>query len=302
MSKRILAVVVTHNRRVLLSRCLDYLERQVRLPDCIMVINNSSTDDTVEMLSARGIRCITQENVGSAGGWHRGIQSALDEGYDAVWLMDDDGFPAESALDFLEAALVPGVACVSSVVLREEQPTHFVFSYPVLDAAGLPVIFGLPRKLSTLAELTKYASDGTYSFAHFFNGALISTEAVRTIGNVNRDYFIFGDEVDYFFRLRTAGRVISLLRSVHYHPDVSKRPYSASKIYYYVKNSMILNVKYLNAVWLRHVLVVLVVLGRTARRNGLVCALTYLFGMQAPLFYKAIIRGLQGRIAKDMND
>jgi len=297
-----LAVIVTHNRRELLGRCLDHLQAQTCPPDTILVINNASTDGTVEMLQQRGVRFITQENVGSAGGWYRGIQHAMDHAYDAVWLMDDDGFPDAGALAALEAAMVSGVACASSVVLREDQPTHFVFPFPLLDGADIPVIFGFPRKLDTLAELHSAAQGGTYPFAHFFNGALISVAAARKVGNVDRDFFIFGDEVDYFFRLRKVGKVVSVLDAAHFHPDVSQRPYSPAKVYYYLKNTLVLNARYFNAVWLRHALAVLTVLGRTASRNGFGTALSFVVGARSPAFYLAIVRGLRGKVGKDFND
>ena len=298
---KILAAIVTYNRCTLLSRCIDHLQAQARRAQEILVINNASTDGTVEMLEQRNIPFVTQENVGSAGGWHRGIQYAIDHGFDAVWLMDDDGFPDRGALMALQAALVPGVACASSVVLCEDRPTHFVFPFPVLDDAGLPVVFGRPRKVGTLAELRTVALGGTYPFAHLFNGALVSVAAARQVGNVNRDFFIFGDEVDYFFRLRKAGKVISVMDASHFHPDVSQRPYTPAKVYYYVKNTLVLNARYFNAVWLRHFTTILAVLGRTASRNGVLTALSFLAGAKAPAFYLAIFRGLQGKVGKDFN-
>jgi rhamnopyranosyl-N-acetylglucosaminyl-diphospho-decaprenol beta-1,3/1,4-galactofuranosyltransferase len=296
-----LAVIVTHNRCDLLSRCIDHLQRQTCPPDEILVINNACTDGTVAMLEQRRVSFLTQENLGSAGGWHRGIQHALEHAFDAVWLMDDDGYPDPDALAVLEAALVPGVVCASSVVVQEDAPGNFVFPFPVLNAAELPVIWGQPRKLANLAALYAVAPGGTYPFAHFFNGALLSVAAARQVGNVNRDFFIFGDEVDYFFRLRKAGKVISVLSARHYHPDVSQRPYSPAKVYYYVKNTLVLNAWYFNAVWLRHTLAIAAVLGRTARRNGIGTALSFVLGRNAGVFYSAIARGLQGKIGRDFN-
>ncbi len=298
---RILAVVVTYNRHILLSRCIDFLQNQTRPPDLILVINNGSTDSTESMLIDRRIRYVTQDNVGSAGGWHRGIQCALDEGFDAVWLMDDDGYPDINALNVLEPALTSDVACVSSVVLREDQPNLFVFPFSRLNRKGLPIIFGFPRKVRDLSVLRKDSISGQYPYAHLFNGALVSVAAARAIGNVNQDFFIFGDEVDYFFRLRSAGKVISLLDAAHYHPDVSQRPYSPMKVYYYVKNSIILNSKYFNYVWLRNVLTVIAVLARTSKRNGFFVMLSYVMGKNSPIFWRAIVRGLRGVIAKDFN-
>ena len=297
----ILAVVVTHNRRQLLARCLDHLQAQDGRVPAILVVNNASTDGTVEMLQALGVDCVTQENVGSAGGWHRGIQAALDGGYDAAWLMDDDGYPDPAALGVLSKALLPGVACASSVVLRENDTDRFVFPFPRLDAGGLPRIFAWPRKIAELAALRAIAANGTYPFVHLFNGALIRLDAVRQVGNVDRQYFIFGEEVDYFFRLRQAGTVLSVLDARHYHPDVSGRPLNQFRIYYYIKNTIILNQRYFNFPVLRNVLAVLAALGRTARRNGLLESLSYLFGRNASVLVSAIRRGLAGTKGRDFD-
>jgi rhamnopyranosyl-N-acetylglucosaminyl-diphospho-decaprenol beta-1,3/1,4-galactofuranosyltransferase len=296
---KILAAVVTHNRCKLLARCIGHLERQTRAPDQILIIDNASTDGTATMLRNRGITFITQENCGSAGGWSRSIEYGLGNGFDGVWLMDDDGYPHEEALAILEVAMKPEVACASSVVLREDMPTHFVFPFALLDRRGFPLIFGAPRKLVTLDELRKIAANGTYPFAYLFNGSLISLEAVQKIGNVNKEFYLFGEEVDYLFRLRSAGQVISVIEAVQFHPDVSQRPLTEAKFYYYLKNTMVLNSLYFNSIHVRNLLAVMAVLSRTAKRNGLLAVVSYLSGSRAPIFYLAILRGLQGKIGKD---
>ena len=295
----ILAAVVTHNRRELLGRCIDHLERQTRVPEKIVIIDNASTDGTAAMLRNRGITFITQENCGSAGGWSRSIEYGLSNGFDSMWLMDDDGYPHEEALATLEVAMKPKVAYTSSVVLREDMPTHFVFPFTLLDRRGFPVIFGAPRKLVTLDELRKTAANGSYPFAYLFNGALISLEAVRKIGNVNKEFYLSGEEIDYLFRLRSAGQVISVLKAVQFHPDVSQRPFTEAKFYYYLKNTIVLNALYFNSIPIRNILAVIAVLGRTAKRNGLLAVMSYLSGYRAPIFYLAILRGLRGKIGKD---
>ena len=47
----------------------------------------------------------------------------------------------------------------------------------------------------------------SYIYTHLFNGALISIRAIRKIGNVSRDFLSFGDEVDYFYRLSSVGKI-----------------------------------------------------------------------------------------------
>ena len=298
---KILAVVVTHNRCALLERCINHLFVQKRIPSEILVINNSSTDGTLAMLEQRRVTVITQENLGSAGGWHRGIQYAIDGNFDAVWLMDDDGYPDTEALELLERQLSSEVVCASSVVVCEDNPNRFVFPFPLLDSSGMPKLFAYPRKIAVLDKLQSISPESMYPFAHFFNGALISVPAARRAGNVNCDFFMFGDEVDYFFRLRQTGRVVSVLNAFHFHPDVTERPYTPAKVYYFVKNTLILNHRYMNRVWLRDILAVFVVLVRTARRNGLLSAIEYIAGKNRMLLTQAISRGLQGQIAKDFS-
>lgn len=298
---KILAAVVTYNRRDLLSRCIDQLQAQSRAPDAVLIVNNSSEDGTTEMLDARGVPYVTQANLGSAGGWHRAIAHAQEHGFDAVWLMDDDGRPDSGALAQLEAALVLGVACASSVVVCEDEPERFVFPVPLLNVKGLPVLLRWPRKLHTRTELAAQTTGGTYPFALLFNGALIAMDAIKAVGNVEPDYFMFGDEVDYFCRLRQHGKVVSVLDAVHYHPDVGGRPYSPAKVYYYVKNSLIIHRKYFDQPGLRNALALVAVLARVAKRNGIGNALSYVTGRQAPAFYSAIRRGLAGQVGKDFD-
>jgi GT2 family glycosyltransferase len=298
---KVLAAIVTYNRSQLLARCVDHLRAQSRAPDQILVINNSSTDDTEDMLRARGVDFITQPNVGGAGGFNRAIAHALDNGFDAVWLMDDDGYPNDDALRHLVGRLRPGVACASSVVLREDDPEHFVFPFPVLDKEGYPAIFAAPRKLRSMTQLRQRARDGIYPYAHFFNGCLIATDAIRRTGNVQTGYFIAGDEVDYYMRLRQTGEVLSDLQAHHYHPDVARRPLNDVKLYYYVKNTLILNGRYFNRPRLRNVLTVGVVLARTAARNGIGTALSFAVGKQSAVLRKAIARGLRGQVGNDFN-
>ena len=296
---KILAAVVTHNRRELLERCLDGLAQQERPCDGILIIDNASSDGTPAMLKRRAVPSIRQDNLGSAGGWHRAIAYALEHGFDAIWLMDDDGFPDSAALARLEAALHGERVCAASIVVCENAPDRFVFPFPKLNRNRLPVVFGFPRKMQRRAELEALAIGGVYPFAHLFNGALISVSAIRRIGNVEPGYFMFGDEVDFFCRLRALGEVVSVLDALHYHPDVSMRPYSPAKVYYFVKNSLVIHTLYFDLVWLRNLLAILVVLARVGRRNGPLTTLSYLVGRNAGAFYGAISRGLAGRIGKD---
>lgn len=295
---KILAVVVTHNRKELLSRCIHYIQAQELPPDDILVINNDSSDGTKDYLASNNINFITQENLGSAGGWHTGINYALDNNYDAVWLMDDDGFPDKQSLRSLANYLTDDHACLSSCVLNENNHNEFVFPMPVLNLKNNPTIRLWNRKIKSMNSII-LSNSISYPFVHLFNGALIPIRAIKIIGNVNTNYFMMGDEVDYFFRLRAAGKVCTLLSARHYHPLVSERPYSHLKIYYLLKNSIILHKLYFDNPKLRNIGLVISLFYRVIKRNGVASLISFILNRN--LFFKAVNNGRKGLIKKDFD-
>lgn len=291
-----LAVVVTHNRLSLLRRCLVHLARQTRPADDVLVVNNASTDGTLEHLEANGVSHVTQANGGSSAGWHSGIDYGLESNYDFVWMMDDDGYPDSRALAMLLDAFTPDLACLSSVVVKEDAPSELVFGLPRLDANGFPTLISFKRKYYRLDELETNGHHQQYPFAHLFNGALISATALKRTGNVDTSYVVYGDELDYLWRLKKVGRVATHTGAVHFHPDVSSRPIRTSTPYYFVRNSIVLNRRYLNAPLLRSVSSVAIAFARILTRNGPRSFWTYVAGQNKSIIPTAVRHGWSGRM------
>ena len=95
-------VVVTYNRADLLSVMLEGLGKLERAADAVIVVDNASTDHTGDVLGASvlaGLQVVTSpENLGGAGGFHLGTTIAYEQGFDRIWLMDDDVVPAPDCL------------------------------------------------------------------------------------------------------------------------------------------------------------------------------------------------------------
>ncbi len=299
INTKVLAVVVTYNRSLLLKRCIEKILSQTSPPEDIVVINNGSTDNTLDILKEMNIKVITQDNKGSAGGWLKGIEYSLENNFDAAWLMDDDGYPERDSLEKLKKSLNKNISCVSSIVIKEDNKDCFVFPYPIINKNNKPAIFSWPRKLHRKNQLINKSKSKLYPFAHLFNGSLISTTAIKQVGNIDINYFIYGDELDYFFRLRNAGEVFSVTDALHFHPDVTKRKYNFLKIYYLLKNTLILNKKYYDYVFLRQISQIINILIIVLKRNGIIFFIKLLTGKNKTLIPRAIIRGIRGEIGHD---
>ena len=108
--KKILAVVVTYNRKELLRENIEALLNQSFSQFDIMIIDNASTDGTYEYIFdlARNQGKIkyynTGKNLGGAGGFSLGIKKACEKGYEKIWIMDDDTIPQTTALEELVKA------------------------------------------------------------------------------------------------------------------------------------------------------------------------------------------------------
>lgn len=301
---KILAAIITHNRCELLRRCVNALNEQSLKLEKILVINNSSTDGTESFLLKNKIDHINQKNEGSANGWHTAISYAKSNNFDYLWLMDDDGYPEIKALENLLNFIKRNqdYACISSILIDDDDKNTFVFPMPILDNLGFPKILSRKRKIYNLIELQSIFNDKVYPYAQLFNGALISNDALRKVINVDKNYYIFGEEVDFYWNLRKYGKVGSLLNAFHYHPNVNNRKYTETKVYYYLKNSIINNYKHLNSPFFRSLLNILILLIRIYKRNGYEFTKSYIFGNNKKIFYKSIYRGFKKKLKKDHHE
>ena len=296
--KDVLIIVVTYNRIKLLKRCLNHCVNIDYNKNDLIVIDNNSSDGTADFLNTHKFNFIKlNKNLGSSMGWYEGIKYALKLNYKYVWLMDDDGYPLKNSLNLLLKNFDNKFSCISSLVVSEDDYNKLVFKMPILNKK-INNYLSLKFKTKNVNLIKKYSTNNTYEFAHLFNGSLIRLETIKKIGNVNEKYFMYGDEVDFFYRLKKIGKVVTCHQSLHIHPNVENRKCSKYWIYYYLKNSIIINKKYRNFFILRSLVIILLCILRVLSRNGLKEILSLLF-LNKYNFYNAIFNGFRGRIGND---
>jgi rhamnopyranosyl-N-acetylglucosaminyl-diphospho-decaprenol beta-1,3/1,4-galactofuranosyltransferase len=214
----ITAVVVTYDRKQLLLKCLRALKNQSRRPDRILIVDNASTDDTVGCLGSAGWLddpCVElfvlKKNLGGAGGFAEGMRHALKRGAEGLWLMDDDGHPANDSLEMLLETLENRqLDAVSPMQIDIDDPT--LPAFPVYDHSG--------RLIKRLPFAPGNGDPFIPGMANLFNGLLIRAVAIQKIGFPRAELFIRGDEVDYAYRMSRQGVKFGTLSSAgFYHPS-----------------------------------------------------------------------------------
>jgi rhamnopyranosyl-N-acetylglucosaminyl-diphospho-decaprenol beta-1,3/1,4-galactofuranosyltransferase len=198
-------VVVTYNRAHLLGGMLDGLAAQTHPPDAVYVVDNASTDHTRVLLEARDdlpLRLThSSDNLGGAGGFHLGLQQAYADGFDRIWLMDDDVVPAPDCLAVLMARDEECLMAVREDTagrLVEKAALRFDLTNPLAikpKTAMVETTYGSREAMPERVELENVA----------FEGFMVHRSVVERIGLPDPSYFIFYDDVDFALRARRAG-------------------------------------------------------------------------------------------------
>ena len=193
---RVVAVVVTYNRRALLLESLTALGAQVRRPDVVIVVDNASSDGSAEAVAAAhpDVRLVRlARNTGGAGGFAAGLELALDDGADQVWLMDDDTVPDPGALDELLAARAryagEAPAVIASRVIWTDGRAH-----PMNTPRRKPFVRHAELRLADDIGCVPIRSAS-------FVSVLIDAGQARRLGGPVADYFLWNDDFEYTTRL-----------------------------------------------------------------------------------------------------
>lgn len=208
---KICTVLVTYNRKELLKQAIDALKKQTYCIEKIVIINNNSTDGTKEYLNAindNEMEIINlNDNIGGAGGFYTGIKHVALEEYDYLWLMDDDTIVEPNALE----NLIYGIKLIEN----RNKSIGFVCSN-VLYKDGTPCLMNIP---ATSKKWNSMLSEGIVEVeSASFVSLLINNNAIKEVGLPIKEFFIWGDDVEYTRRLSRAygGYIIGNSKVKHY--------------------------------------------------------------------------------------
>lgn len=209
-------VVVTYNRREMLSDLLETLKAQTYTDRRIVVVNNGSTDGTTEWLASQtGLTVINQTNVGGAGGFFTGMKYAAENGFDYCWVMDDDVLcPPDALQTLLDAFTVrPGAGYVCSRIVDVQGRTA--------NTPGPDLRFGTDGEYPETYDLVAEHAMVKVSACTFVS-VLIPVAKIRAVGLPFREFFIWGDDTEYTYRLSRSAPSYLACRSVVTHRRVTK--------------------------------------------------------------------------------
>lgn len=175
----------------------------------LVVVDNGSTDGLEDMVREvyPNITVLqTGTNLGFAGGNNVGIRYALDRGADYVWVLNNDTIVDSGALGAMveTAERDPRLGAVGSVIFHLNEPERV----QAWGGGRVDLRWGISRYSK--------GSDPADS-PHYITGAslLIKKEALREVGLLDEDFFMYWEDADFGFRLRKAGWSLATASDSH---------------------------------------------------------------------------------------
>lgn len=218
-------VVVNYNTVGLLRQCLNHLfASHCDHPFDVTVVDNGSTESPLDLLSEQypQVRVIRSEcNLGFSGGNNLALRPLVAKGptgaareHSYILLVNSDLFVApetiETLVDFAEARPTIGV-----VGPRVEKPDGTLDlacrrSFPT-PANAFFKLFGLSRRFPGHARFAAYnltnLDEGVLTEVDAVTGAcmLVRLSAIDMVGLLDEEFFMYGEDLDWAYRIKTAG-------------------------------------------------------------------------------------------------
>lgn len=236
----IFMVTVTYgNRFNLLKQVIDAsLSEGVKK---VIVVDNASQEESRKQLQEYErandkIKVIyLDENLGSAGGYKRGIEEAYnDKECEFIWLLDDDNVPQKGALNSLVKFWQKNSFNPEEVALLSYREVCHPDYRDAIYENDSSIILGkknsfdgfhiidLPKKVKKLLRYIFRIKENSHSGGNskkltgvvsigYYGGLFFQKRLINKIGLPNEEYFTYADDTEWTYRLTLSGGKIFLL-------------------------------------------------------------------------------------------
>lgn len=188
---KVLVIIVSYNFEPWLHKCLDSL-RQSHYPVSVLVVDNGSSDNTVNRLREEYpdvLLIANDDNLGFGAANNIGLEYALAHGYEAVFLLNQDAWIGNDV--------------VGELVRLSKKYVHIGILSPVhLHASGVKPDGG-SSQYAGIGALEELPSEEECVALSFVNAAFwfIPTRVLRRVGFFSPLFFHYGEDKDYVNRL-----------------------------------------------------------------------------------------------------
>ncbi len=229
---KLLFLIVNWNREALLARCLDSLRRYVFLPHNILVVDNASSDGSVDMVKIRypDVFLIeNQDNLGYGKANNIGIQFLQAKNLlpDYLVFLNNDIVLQDDSLNQLITYLESQedtLAAIPSVFIEADRLQTGVAGFDLTLGTAFNYFIFLsalfPRHFPGFFLNQKYfRTRQTACTVEWISGVclILKTSGMQTVPEFPEDFFMYAEDLAFCRELRRQGRIIYFPLAQIYH-------------------------------------------------------------------------------------
>lgn len=227
MNSEILVIIVTFNGMRWIDRCIDSV-RKSDVPADILVIDNGSTDGTVERLQKKSVEVRSNSaNIGFGAANNIGLLEVLEKGYSYAYLLNQDAWVEPDTFRLLMEAF--------------EDSSYGILSPVQYDGGGKKMDRQFAKRCKRYLKKDKDAAVVEVPFvmaAHW----MISRGCLMQVGGFSPAFTMYGEDDNYLDRAHWFGFKAGVVRAARAVHDRADRPDSPERRMFLKCNASIIHV------------------------------------------------------------
>lgn len=245
--KEIGIVICNYNKSAYVVKCIESVLASNYQNFDIYVVDNASTDNSVEAIKENYKDIVTvlenKENLGGTGGFNTGIRKVLEGDYKYVYCLDNDVQITPNAIgalhDFLENN--PKVGMVGSKVNHLQMPNY-------VQQMGLKIRFDCFSAETLYADCLDSVEipEIVYCDTVAACSVMLPVKVIREVGMMPEDNFIYWDDMEWGYLVSQAGYQVAAIGAskVYHEMSANMRRENTFSTYYLWRNQLHFFMKY----------------------------------------------------------
>ncbi len=240
---KVITIILNTNRREDTLACLASLTQNTYPHQHIIVLDNASTDGSVEAIRQRfpAVQLIELvENKGYAGNNNVGIEAALAQNADWVFVLNEDTILHPDCLrQMMEVARGnPHIGVIGPMVYHHNEPK-------IIQTAG-----GYMNRFWEAKHIAENQPDqGQFANVHdvdWISGCaiLVKREVIQQVGVLDERFFYYWEETEWCMRAKKAGwQIVQVPQARLWHKGVQRDYQPSPNVTYYATRNRLLALK-----------------------------------------------------------
>lgn len=229
-------IICNYNGGNATLKCIDAILESHNISCDIYVIDNASTDGSVDQINETFGEIVTviqnPENLGGSGGFGRGLRMAMEKGYLYIMMLDNDAYVSKDTIGKLREYLEknPDVGIVGAKIMMADDPERIMDYAKTINFS----IYIDESKWCGQLDSVEASVPRDCDFAAA-TAAMVRREALIKCGGMDEAHFIYYDDIEMSYRIKLSGyRVVSLGGAKAWHDSGMRRKVSNTFARYYL--------------------------------------------------------------------